>query len=245
MIEYMVRNFVRSIVSIVVCCFVFCIAGTRMAQGADPGTVGGVIVFGASRGVGLEVVKLLRAKGEPVTVFVRPNSERAELEKLNVTFATGDVLQPETLAAAFKAQAYRAAISTVGGAFMSDYRPDSEGNINVINAAATAGVRRVLLVTSIGSGTSKEAIPAAVRLVLGSGLQAKSKAEEVLKASNLDWTILRPGNLGDGPATQKATLVNDPLAFKAGAVPRADVARLLLQTIDDPASFKKDYNIIP
>lgn len=71
-------------------------------------------------------------------------------------------------------------VSTIGGT-PADPQADSVGNINLIQAALEAKVRRFILVTSIGVGDSKTSIPDNVYEVLASVLIEKEKAEEELK----------------------------------------------------------------
>ena len=72
-----------------------------------------------------------------------------------------------------------AAITTMGGS-TDDRRVDYEGNNNVIESAGILGVQRVILVTSIGCGSSKEAAPPSVFEVLKDVLAEKEKAENIL-----------------------------------------------------------------
>lgn len=72
-----------------------------------------------------------------------------------------------------------AVVSTVGGG-VKDARADGEGNINLIEAAAAAGVRKFVLVTSIGTGDSKDAPGPEVYKVLEPVLIEKDKAEQAL-----------------------------------------------------------------
>ncbi len=200
---------------------------------------GGVLVFGASRGTGLEVVKLLVARGERVTAFVRPTSDRSELEPLKVAYAVGDILDAESVAAAFAAGDFRAVVNTVGGK-RGEPRPDYEGVKNMVEAARSAGVQRVLLVTAIGSGDSKEAVSDRTWQVLGPVLQVKSQAENYLTASGLDYTILRPGGLTRGPATGTGVKTEDHSVM--GSISRAELGALAVQCLDDPKTVGKIYH---
>lgn len=107
-----------------------------------------------------------------------------------------------------------ACITTLGGSTeggedgkMVDY----VGNNNVIEAAGILGVTRVVLVTSIGCGDSKDAPPPSVYEVLKKVLEQKEKAERVLQRyyTNSNWTIIRPGGLVTDKATGKASLTED------------------------------------
>lgn len=73
---------------------------------------------------------------------------------------------------------------------------NTQGNINVIDAAVAAGVRRFVLTTSIGCGESAAALDPLVKAIIGRAIRAKEWAENHLRATDLDWTIVRSG----GPA---------------------------------------------
>ncbi|MBL8642930.1 MAG: SDR family oxidoreductase [Rhodospirillaceae bacterium] len=239
-------------------------AGSALAQTADPGgdhppppraaplkpvemteelppPREGVIVFGGNRDLGLEIVKELVAKGEKVTVMVRPSSDKTELEKLGVTLVEGDAMNPELAAKAAASAYYKAAISTLGGKPAPDGEPvDFEGNKNVIDGAAAAKIPRFVLVTTIGTGNSYSAAPLFARFVLRKILPLKEKAEEHLKASGMKYTIIRPGGLLKRPPEGKAVLTED--ASKFGWIIRADLGKLVADAVYDEAAANKVYS---
>jgi NAD(P)-dependent dehydrogenase (short-subunit alcohol dehydrogenase family) len=99
----------------------------------------GVIVFGGNRATGLEVVKSLVARGEKVTVMVRPSSDTTELKKLGVTLVEGDAMDAAKIAKAAASQPFAAAVSTLGGRGSDDASsPDLTGNKNAVDAAVAA-----------------------------------------------------------------------------------------------------------
>jgi uncharacterized protein YbjT (DUF2867 family) len=202
---------------------------------------GPILVFGGNRGTGLEIVRGLRARGEQVTVAVRPTSDTGALRELGVTTVIADAFDPAQVQAAFAAQRYAAAISTLGGS-ASDRarRPDFEGNRNAIDAAQAAGVRRFLLISVIGTGDSRDTAPAPSRRFLATVMALKGQAEDHLRASGLDYTIIRPGGLGDVKATGTAVLADDPRAFSY--LSRMDLADLTIQALGDPSTVGKTYN---
>ncbi|WP_446831470.1 SDR family oxidoreductase [Candidatus Foliamicus sp.] len=205
---------------------------------ADAPPEGGhhVLLFGGTRNTGLEVAKLLTARGDRVTAFVRPSSDRSGLEPLGVDFAVGDALDPETVQAAFEAGDYTAAITTVG-CFSCDPRPDYLGNANIFDAAAAAGVERMLLVTTIGAGDSFDAAPWMARLFLREILPLKTQAEEHLVASGLEYTIIRPGALRSEAPTGTGYLSESRDA--EGMINRSDLAGLIVEALDDSATAGK------
>ncbi|MFI7024784.1 NAD(P)-binding oxidoreductase [Micromonospora sp. NPDC049900] len=98
------------------------------------------------------------------------------------------------------------------------------------DAARTAGVRRYLLVSSMGVDGDP---PPDTDEVFVAYLRAKKAAEDDLTRRDLDWTVLRPGRLTDDPPTGHVTL--DRYAPR-GPISRADVAAVLAALLDTPAT---------
>ena len=101
------------------------------------------------------------------------------------------------------------------------------------------GLCSVILVTSIGCGSSKDATPPSVYEVLKDVLAQKEKAEKVLSKyyTNMNWTIIRPGGLVSEAETKKAILTEDTMAI--GSIHRADVADLVVQALSSKSTEKK------
>jgi uncharacterized protein YbjT (DUF2867 family) len=198
-----------------------------------------VFVVGGTRGTGLEVVKLLRARGELVTALARPQSDASLLEDLGARVVRGDAMSASDVRAAMVSGAHWAVISTLGGQRGDDNRPDFEGNRNVIDAANETGVKRFVLVSTVGAGKSKKGAPALVRWFLRKPIELKEQAEEYLVASGLNYTIVRPGRLIDRAPSRKAVLVEDPAAFSS--IARADLASLLVDALYDTTTERGIY----
>jgi uncharacterized protein YbjT (DUF2867 family) len=201
---------------------------------------GPVLVFGGTRGTGLEIVRKLRERGEAVTVAVRSTSNTAELEKLGVSTVIADALDAEQVTNAVTSGGYAAVVSTLGTTRGEQHkRPDYIGNRNVIDATQAAGVKRFVFITVIGAGDSSDAAPGFSKRFLAEVISLKTRAEDHLRASGLDYTIIRPGGLGDVPATGTAVLVEDPKAFSF--IGREDLADLAVQALGDPSTVGKTY----
>ncbi|MFM7886697.1 MAG: NAD(P)H-binding protein, partial [Pseudanabaena sp.] len=146
----------------------------------------------SSRGVGREVAKLLLENEPPsvnLTVLLRNPTYAVELEALGAKVVFGDALNFTELEAAIaKAGNIDIVITTMGG-LPSDRgeRADCEGNKNLIDLAVKVGVKKFILVSSIGSGNSVVALAPQVLATLGAILKEKEKekAEQHLVASGL------------------------------------------------------------
>jgi uncharacterized protein YbjT (DUF2867 family) len=201
---------------------------------------GAVLVIGGTRATGLDVVRLLRARGDDVVVLARPGSDAREAEALGARIVRGDAMNPADLSAALAAGPFRAIVSTLGGRDLKGPRPDFEGNRNAVDAARLAGVNRFVLVTVIGAGDSYAAAPWIARRILGQVMVEKSKAEDYLRTSGLAYTIIRPGGLLDKEAQGRAYLTEDTRAMSW--IRREDLARLTVQALDDDRSIGKVYH---
>jgi len=186
-------------------------------------------------------VDKLLASGSEVVAYVRSDEAVEELSALEgVTAIKGDAFDYKGVEDAL--YGCDAVITTLGGGH--DARDDGKwvdytGNNNVIEAAGILGVTRVILVTSIGCGSSKEATPPSVYEVLKDVLAQKNKAENVLTKyyTNTNWTIVRPGGLVSEAETGKAILTEDTTAI--GSIHRGDVADLVVQALSSKNTEKK------
>lgn len=206
-----------------------------------------IFLAGSSRGVGREIAKLLLENEPPLVRLVtllRNPTYAVELEALGAKVMLGDALNNPTLEAAMSnCGAIDAVITTMGG-LPSDRgeRADCEGNKNLIDLAVKHGVKKFILVSSIGSGNSVVAIAPQVLQALGAILKEKEKAEQHLVNSGLTYTIIRPGGLKSEAATGNAVLTEDPTI--SGIIHRADVARLVCDCLNSDRANNKVLSAI-
>ncbi len=200
-----------------------------------------VLIFGASRNTGLEAAKILVARGDAVSAFVRESSNVDALNALDVDLITGDALDAGSVVDAFADRSFDAVVTTLSGS-IRDTTVDSQGNINVFAAAENAGVRRMILVTAIGAGGTESVLQEGARNFLKPVIDAKTVAENDLRARDLDWSILRPGQLPDGPATGNGLLSEDQTLM--GKITQGELAALIVKALDDDATTGKVYHTI-
>jgi uncharacterized protein YbjT (DUF2867 family) len=199
-----------------------------------------VFLAGASRGVGRDIARLLHHQDFAVTALLRSEAAVMELQAMGIQTVTGDALNPEQIESVMTD--FDAVISTIGGLPQDGKRPDYEGNKNLIDAAVQAGVKKFVLVTSIGAGESVVALPPSALDALGAVLAEKEKAEQHLIQSGLTYTIIRPGGLKSEPATGTAILTEDPK--RSGSIHRADVAQLVVQCLTSDRANNKILSAI-
>ncbi|MBT5240386.1 MAG: NAD(P)H-binding protein [Proteobacteria bacterium] len=193
----------------------------------------GVLVFGGTGKLGVEIVMDLREADEDVTVFVRPTSDRSGLKPLGVSFVAGDVLKESDVEAALKAGPFRVVVDALArdGDTQPDFYIDSMRYIS--KWAQATGVSQVILHGSVGAGLSQPIYPKARWDVMGPTITAKDHGERHLMESGAPYTIIR--NLVLLPAdikeSGKAAITTDQ--SKRGVVTRDALARFTIECLDN------------
>jgi uncharacterized protein YbjT (DUF2867 family) len=142
------------------------------------------LVTGATGGLGRRIVRLLQGQESPVRAFVRLTSRYGELEQRGAQVFIGDLSQERDIAKACQGVQYVISThgsnaSSRGNAQTIDYR----ANIELIDAAKTAGVQHFVFISVLGADRGYEDAPV---------FKAKWAVEQYLKSSGLNYTILRP-----------------------------------------------------
>jgi nucleoside-diphosphate-sugar epimerase len=202
----------------------------------------GILLFGATQRTGLEVAKILCARGEAVTAMVRETSDTSGLDALPVAQVTGDGLDADAVDRAFASGKFRAAITTIGGSRKEPRRPDVDSTKNIVDAAKRHGVERVLLVTAIGAGDSRPVLSDNAWKYLGPVIELKTQAEDYLMASGLDATVLRPGGMQSEAPTGTAIKTEDHTVM--GTINRSDLAALVVECLDDDATIGRIFHTV-
>ena len=198
-----------------------------------------LLVIGASRGIGLETVKAGLAAGHTVRAFAR-SAASIPIESPRLVKVAGDALSQTDLD-----KAVRGADAVIQSLGVSSPRELAFGTTLfsastrvLVEAMQAAGVKRLIAVTGAGAGNSRGRInPLYDYLVFPILLQRvyadKDIAEDIISKSNLDWTIVRPGMLTNGAATDHIKALPEMKDWRGGAISRADVATFLVQQVAD------------
>ena len=201
-----------------------------------------ILIFGATRGTGLEAARLLRQRGRVVTATVRESSDTEALVSIGANVLLADVFDSDNISELLKANDYAAIVLSLSGQKGEPQRPDREGIKIIVDAAAACGIKRIIMVTAIGCADSRPAVAPKVIEFLGPVLDAKTEAEDYLQNTDLDITILRPGGLTDEPASGTAILSEDHMLM--GVASRADVGRLIVECLDQAATIGGIYHTV-
>lgn len=191
-------------------------------------------VFGATGSIGRHVVEQALAQGHRVTAFTRRPESIEPASGLEVY--GGDVLDPAAVRAAIEGR--DAVIIALGDGRQGGVR--EAGTRTVVEAMTDLGVRRLVCQSTLGAGDSRGNLNFFWKYLMFGLLLRKAytdheRQEEIVRASTLDWTILRPAAFTDGPATgayQRGFGPDDRTTLK---ISRADVAHALLAQVADPS----------
>jgi uncharacterized protein YbjT (DUF2867 family) len=197
---------------------------------------GGIIVIGAETRLGREVAKALVGLGKQVLAAVPAGTDSAELQALKINILTVDPRVPDQLKTTLAAAPLRAVVTTYD-IDRDNPRLGLEGTRNVIEAAKAAGVPRFVLVSPTGAGPSVDLLPWYIRFLRGSAMDDAGAAEAHLKASGLEYTIVRTGWIIDDESNPAAVLDEGPSRFSW--ITNADAAKLTASVVDSKAMSGK------
>lgn len=202
-----------------------------------------IVVFGGTGGTGALIVKEALSAGHDVTVVARtPAKVAAEHPRLAVVRA--DVTDAASILPAVEGK--DAVVSALGAA--SNRAPVTVhrvGIASILAAMKSGGVRRLVAISSGGHYEGHD--PNASRffewiirpLFLRHIYEDLVAMDGLIEASDLDWTILRPPRLLDTPAVGRVREAPDVFVLpRGGTIPRADLARVTVEKLADPASVR-------
>lgn len=210
-----------------------------------------IAVIGASRGLGRAFVVAAVARGYAVTALARTapvpgGDQHAECGAVGdvfgdaVRWVRGDATDAGAVSAAVTG--VDAVVITLGAPARDASGPRTRGTRAVLEAMREQGVRRLVVGSSLGVGDSARLLPSPVRYLLAPlfmrrALDDHADQEGLVTASDLDWTILRPGGLtGEcgGASVAAGFTSTDGVALR---IPRADVAAYALDHLHDESTY--------
>lgn len=204
-----------------------------------------ILVLGAAGRTGRHVVEQALGHGHDVTAFVHETP--LTLSHPHLTVVQGDVMDFERVRAAVEGQT--AVVSALGLARAAGVTTLSGGIGNVIYAMALAGANRLVVESAAGTFARKDrrlslGFRTMIATVLRTTYDELEAMERRVMASDLDWTIVRPVGLTDGPLTGTYRLSLDgDLLSDASAISRADVAALMLKALSGETYVRRAVTI--
>ena len=207
-----------------------------------------VLIMGASKGVGLETVQKAIDSRYLVRAFARSAYDiginHPELEKFR-----GNALDRADVCEALKD--VDVVVQSLGVGLSELFAPVSlfsEATKLLLPAMKSSGVKRLICITGFGAGDSSQSISAFQRLpfdaVFGRAYADKTLQEQLIKSSELDWTIVRPGVLTGNFCAGNYQAFEQPKDWRNGIIARSDVADFCIKQMTNSASFHKAYVLV-
>ncbi len=203
-----------------------------------------VVVVGATGRTGRLIVEELVSRGFQVRAVVRSVTGASFLRREGVEVVEGDLTSVSSLSRVMEGAHY--AISALGSkkpfSKRENYSVDNMGNQNVARAAQAQGIRHLVVVSSIGVGDSRRAIPFFFRLLMGPVLRMKEKSEEFIRTCGIPYTIIRPGGLKD--AGLSGGVVFGEGGKISGSVSRRQVAMVCVDALTKPSMKNRTLEVV-
>jgi uncharacterized protein YbjT (DUF2867 family) len=196
-----------------------------------------VLVIGGHGKVALRLLALLAERGHRGRGVIRKPEQAGDLEAVGAEPVVCDVEQDDLRPHVGAADAIVFAAGAGPGSGTERKRTvDFGAAVKAIEAAQELGVARYVIVSSIGTHAVDEATGPMVPY-----LEAKRDADDALKASGLDWTIVKPGHLVDAPGTGRVEVTRT--FGRRDDVPRDDVALVLLECLEAPNTIGVEFEL--
>ncbi|NCD21265.1 MAG: NAD(P)-dependent oxidoreductase [Actinobacteria bacterium] len=197
-----------------------------------------IVIAGGHGQIALLLEEMLASRGDRPIGIVRNPAHVSDLEAAGAEAAVLDLEDAAVEEVAAVLSGADAVVFAAGGGPGSGAARketvDKGAAILLADAAERAGVRRYLMVSSMGTDKADPTSEDVFQVYL----RAKAAADADLRSRDLDWTIIQPGSLTNDPGTGLVT--TDPAA-EPKRVPREDVAHALLAALDEPATVRKQF----
>ncbi|NLU66966.1 SDR family oxidoreductase [Streptomyces sp. HNM0574] len=205
-------------------------------------------VFGATGGTGQQLVRQALEEGAEVTAVVR-DPARLPLRHARLEVVTAELTGPDVLRPAVAGR--DAVLSGLGSPTNKGAGIASRGTRAIVGAMEAEGVARFLAVSAAPLGPTPEGESLFFRTVLNPLVKRALRGvyadlavmEEVIAASGLDWTVVRPPQLTDGAGTGRYQRVLDGNVLGSHKITRADLAHAMLTMRDDPETVRRAVGV--
>ncbi len=199
-----------------------------------------VVIAGGHGQIALQLERLLAERGDQPVGIVRNPDHVGDVEATGAAAVVLDLEQADVAALADALEGADAVVFAAGGGPGSGAARketvDKGAAILLADAAEQAGVRRYLMVSSMGTDQADPDSDDVFQVYL----RAKKAADDDLRARELDWTVVRPGRLTDDPGTGRVRVGT----LERRDIPRADVAAVLAGCLDSPATVGRTFDVL-
>ncbi|MEX0661573.1 MAG: SDR family oxidoreductase [Balneolaceae bacterium] len=186
-----------------------------------------IVIAGAHGNIAMLMHPMLKKRGHKVRGLIRKSEQKEELIKAGAEPVICDIEKEDDISEAVRsadAVVFAAGAGPGSGADRK-WSVDRDGAIKLIEAAKKNGIDRYVMISAMGLDDPRGSD------VFQVYQKAKAEADEALKNSGLNYTIIKPGRLTDEPGTAKISLAQK---LESGEIPREDVAAVLVQVLEKP-----------
>jgi uncharacterized protein YbjT (DUF2867 family) len=198
-----------------------------------------VVIGGGHGQIALRLERLLAGRGDTVRGLVRNPDHFDELSAAGAQPVLADLESEVDLGPAV-AGADAVVFAAGAGPGSGEARKrtmDLGGAVRLIEAAKAARISRYVIVSSMGADHPEQASGG-----FRAYLEAKAGADEAVRASGLDYTVVRPGGLTDDPGTGAVDIAER--LGRRGQIPRDDVAAVLVAVLDAPNTIGTTFEVL-
>jgi nucleoside-diphosphate-sugar epimerase len=202
-----------------------------------------VAIAGGHGKIALLLGALLAERGDTIRGLIRNPDQEDDLRAAGIEPVLCDLEGDGDVAAAVRGAdaVVFAAGAGPGSTAERKNTMDLGGATRLIDAAKAEGVSRYLMVSAMGAADPPAADSDGGDEVFAVYLRAKAGADDALRASGLDYTVVRPGGLTDDPGTGLVTVAE---RLDRGQIPRADVAAVLMACLDAPETIGRSFDLL-
>jgi uncharacterized protein YbjT (DUF2867 family) len=196
-----------------------------------------ITIVGGHGSIAMLLHPILKAKGHEVRGIIRKEEQAEDLREVGAEPVICDIEETTDISEAVgdvDAVLFAAGAGPGSGAARK-WTVDRDGAIKLINAAKKNGIDRYVMISAMGTDTPRG------NEVFRTYLQAKEEADEALRNSGLDYTIIKPGRLTDDEGTGKVSLAPE---LERGEIPREDVAAVLAEVFEMPETIGKEIDLV-
>ncbi len=202
-----------------------------------------VVVFGATGGTGKQLVHQAIAVGYQVVVFAR-NPSKLDIESERLIVEKGDLSNGESIENAINGA--DAVVSLLGPRGSSEDKPLTNGMRNIVEAMKTRGVRRLIASSTLSVKDPGDKPNFIVGLLVGIVKTTMHAAyediigvAEIVRGSDLDWTIARVALLNDNVKTGVVKVGYVGSGQVGLGISRADLADFMLRQVEDKSYLRQ------
>jgi putative NADH-flavin reductase len=204
-----------------------------------------LFIIGATGGIGRELVDQALARGHHVTAYVR-SPQKLDSSQVGLLTIRGNVLDPDELAAALVG--HDAVLSAIGPPGLGRNTITSDVAGSTMTAMNASGLRRLVIVGVAMLFKDSGFVGRLLRTsIMRNIAEDSAEMERIVTTSNIDWTIVRPPRLTNGPCCEDYGIADGQLPVGSGGgaatVSRADVAHFMLDTVEQNSYLRRIVGI--